>query len=207
MKKSITEKILRTLIREVMEEGISHDDNGYRTFHGDTVAFGCEECISDLETRITDASLRRDSFKRQTDAREHYNGILRVLRRQRRAALKEADVVVTNNGAPFSPRAAGSSHGGTLTVTEQVVGYAPPSKAGSGDPGYETIGDTSVAASPSDEETASTQRSRLSLADKEDLRAQMGQMQQQRSAALKKGDSVTANHLGVQLQRMQDVLG
>jgi hypothetical protein len=45
------------------------------------------------------------------------------------------------------------------------------------------------------------------LADKEDLRAQMGQMQQQRSAALKKGDSVTANHLGVQLQRMQDVLG
>jgi hypothetical protein len=87
-----------------------------------------------------------------------------------------------------------------------VVGYSPPPKSGD-DPGYETIGDTSVAASPHDEDEAHEQGSQLSLADKEDLRAQMGDLQQQRASALQKGDSVTANHVGVQLQRLQDVLG
>ena len=91
-------------------------------------------------------------------------------------------------------------------LREQVVGYEAPSKS-SGDPGYETIGDTSVAASSSDEDTARQQGSQLSIADREDLKAQFAQLQQQRSDALKKKDSATANHVGVQMRRLQDVLG
>ena len=92
------------------------------------------------------------------------------------------------------------------SLREQIVGYEAPSKS-SDDPGYETIGDTSVAASSGDEDTARQQGSQLSSADKGDLKTQIAQLQQQRSDALKKGDSATANHVGVQMQRLQDVLG
>ena len=91
-------------------------------------------------------------------------------------------------------------------LREQVVGYEPPSQSPD-DPGYETIGDTSVAAGAGDEDTASRQGSHLSSEDKEDLKSQLSQLQQQRSDALKRGDSATANHTGVQMQRLQDVLG
>ena len=91
-------------------------------------------------------------------------------------------------------------------LREQVVGYEPPSKTPE-DPGYETIGDTSVAAGSGDEGAARQQQSQLSSDDKEDLKAQFTQLQHQRSDALSKGDSATANHVGVQMQRLQDVLG
>lgn len=91
-------------------------------------------------------------------------------------------------------------------LREQVVGYEAPSKSPS-DPGYETIGDTSVAVGSSDEDTARQQRSQLSSEDEEDLKTQIAQLQQQRSGALKKGDSTTADHIGAQMQRLQDVLG
>jgi len=91
-------------------------------------------------------------------------------------------------------------------LREQVVGYEPPSKS-SDDPGYETIGDTSIAAGTGDEDTARQQGAQLSSEDKEDLKAQLAQLQQQRSDALKKGDAATADHTGVQMQRLQDVLG
>ena len=171
----------------------------HRTMVGDTVPFGCEACVADLEARIVDAGYRRDSMAGRTDGREHYNGILKVLRRERRAALKEAEKqMVIEAAVRLIVR---------NLLKEQVVGYSPPAKSSNDDPGYETIGDTSVAASPTDEDEARKQGSQLSLADKGDLRAQMGDLQQQRRAALKKGDSVTATHIGVQLQRLQDVLG
>ena len=91
-------------------------------------------------------------------------------------------------------------------LREQVVGYTAPSKS-SDDPGYETIGDTSVAAGSGDEDAARQQGSSLSSEDREDLKSQFTQLQQQRSDALKKGDSATADHTGVQMQRLQDVLG
>ena len=91
-------------------------------------------------------------------------------------------------------------------LREQVVGYEPPSKSPE-DPGYEAIGDTSVAAGSDDEGAARQQQSQLSSEDKEDLKAQFTQLQHQRSDALSKGDSATANHLGVQMQRLQGVLG
>jgi len=171
----------------------------HRTLTGEMVPFGCETCVSDLDSRIADAVWRRDSMAGRTDGREHYNGILKVLRREKRAALKEAEKqVVLETAVRLIVR---------NLLKEQVVGYSPPAKSSDDDPGYETIGDTSVAASPTDEDEARKQGSQLSLADKTDLRAQMGDLQNQRAAALKKGDAVSATHLGVQLQRLQDVLG
>tara|TARA_Y100000310_G_scaffold345283_1_gene463401 strand:+ start:3585 stop:4169 length:585 start_codon:yes stop_codon:yes gene_type:complete len=193
-------QISKTRLFQLIRESVgSGEQPTHRTLGGEMVSFGCDACVVDMDARIADATHRRDSMSRRTDGREHYNGILKVLRRERRAALKEAEKTAVSESA--------LRHMIRGILKEQVVGYSAPAKSGSGDPGYETIGDTSVPASTGDEDTARKQRSQLSLADKEDLRAQVGQMQQQRSAALKKGDSATANHLGVQLQRMQDVLG
>ena len=193
-------RILKDRLFQLIRESVgSGEQPAHRTLGGEMVSFGCDACVDDMDARIVDAIHRRDSMSRRTDGREHYNGILKVLRRERRAALKEAEKTAVSESA-LRRMIRG-------ILKEQVVGYSAPTKSGSGDPGYETIGDTSVPASTSDEDTARKQRSQLSLADEEDLRAQVGQMQQQRSAALKKGDSVTADHLGVQLQRMQDVLG
>ena len=53
--------------------------------------FGCPDCINDLELRIDDSRHHRDQCDSRTDAREHYNGILKVLRRELRSARKLAD--------------------------------------------------------------------------------------------------------------------
>jgi hypothetical protein len=52
------------------------------------VPFGSPECVQDIEVRIDDASVTRDNCPGRTDSREHYNGILRVLRRDLRSAKK-----------------------------------------------------------------------------------------------------------------------
>jgi hypothetical protein len=196
-----------TLFRLIRESVSANDQSQHRMLSGKMVPFGCEACVADMDDRIADAIYRRDSMAGRTDGREHYNGILKVLRRERRAALKEAEYTAHFPATTGKVLESMLRHMIRGVLKEQVVGYSPPSKSGDGDPGYETIGDTSVPASTSDEDTASKQRSQLSLADKEDLRAQMGQLQQQRADALKKGDSVAADHTGVQLRRMQDVLG
>lgn len=60
----------------------------HRCMNGDLVKFGSEKCIEDLDDRINDARLERDCCPGRTDAREHYNGILKVLRRKKRRAIK-----------------------------------------------------------------------------------------------------------------------
>ena len=92
---------------------------------------------------------------------------------------------------------------------EQVVGYSAPSKGGAaaGDTdGYMDIGDSSVMTSPEDESSARHMGKDLSIEDENQLRANIATLQQQRAAALKKGDSASAIHLGTMMQRMQDTL-
>ena len=187
-------KTLKNLINELSASG----QEMHRTISGKHVPFGCKECIADIETRIGDAVERRDALPHRSDARSHYNGMLKVLRRDKRSAIKEAQKGMMNESALrlFIRK----------TLEEQVVGYSAPSKSDS-DPGYETIGDTSVAAGTDDEDAAQQQHSQLSTDDEEDLRSQMSQLQQQRSDALSKGDTATADHTGVQMQRLQDILG
>ncbi len=77
----VTLYTLRTFIRESI-----HDVETYRTMTGKRVPFGSKVCIKDLEHRIEDACDVRDRLSRRSDAREHYNGMLKVLRRELRRA-------------------------------------------------------------------------------------------------------------------------
>jgi len=79
---------LRALIREAHREtGVSQ--KMHRTLGGDMVPFGCPTCVEDIEDRIEDATHARNHCAPRSDARGHYNGLLNVLRRDRRSAGKE----------------------------------------------------------------------------------------------------------------------
>ena len=81
---------LRTAIRKFIRESNGTPDypETHVTMAGKTVPFGCPACIEDLEHRIEDGKRQRDTCPGRTDAREHYNGVLKVLRRDLRAARK-----------------------------------------------------------------------------------------------------------------------
>lgn len=83
---SLIEKLVRLEIRKAINE--NHATEMHRTILGDTVPFGCDSCIEDIGHRIQDAAYERDSCAGRTDSREHYNGILKVLRRKLRRAGK-----------------------------------------------------------------------------------------------------------------------
>jgi len=78
---------LRSLITEI----VNGNPDQHRTLGGEYIPFGCQQCVDDLETRISDAAERRDSLVHRSDARTHYNGLLKVLRRDLRAARKVQD--------------------------------------------------------------------------------------------------------------------
>jgi len=79
---------LRHLIREI---AITTKLRDHKTQSGKIVKFGCPACIDDLEHRIDDNRYYRDQCDHRSDAREHYNGVLKVLRREIRSARKLAD--------------------------------------------------------------------------------------------------------------------
>jgi len=80
---------VKTLVREVLRE--MSGDTTHKTLGGGMVQFGCQTCVDDIAARISDAAWVRDSCPGRSDSRGHYNGVLNVLRRQKRAALKELD--------------------------------------------------------------------------------------------------------------------
>ena len=82
----ILENRVRRIFRKAIKEGAVQEM--HRTATGVMVPFGCDECVGDIEHRIDDAKYERDSCPGRTDAREHYNGILKVLRRKLRRANK-----------------------------------------------------------------------------------------------------------------------
>jgi hypothetical protein len=83
---------LRLAIREIICEqrraSTTELPDKHRTMSGKTVSFGCRTCVQDLDNRIEDAKFRRDACPLRSDSREHYNGILKVLRRELRGARK-----------------------------------------------------------------------------------------------------------------------
>ena len=56
--------------------------------NGRSVKVGSLSCVRDLEKRIIDAVTSRDSCDMRSDARLHYNGLLKILRRKLRQAVK-----------------------------------------------------------------------------------------------------------------------
>ncbi len=67
---------------------IENNSESYRCMNGDYVNFGSDRCLDDIVRRIEDASDTRDSCKRGTEKRSHYNGMLKYLRVQLRSAQK-----------------------------------------------------------------------------------------------------------------------
>ena len=83
-------KSVRNQIHDIILEMKSAGDfpETHTTMGGKRVPFGCAGCVRDLEKRIEDAKHSRDARSHRTDAREHYNGILKILRRDLRGARK-----------------------------------------------------------------------------------------------------------------------
>lgn len=77
-------KDLRAFITEVLKEGT----DTHQCVGGDVVAIDSIACYDDVCFRIDDATSSRNSYPLGTDAREHYNGLLKVLRRKKRRAKK-----------------------------------------------------------------------------------------------------------------------
>ncbi len=91
MSRALTETRLRQIILQEMH----HEEGGkeHRCFGGDMVPFGSPDCIADLEMRIDDATHQRNGCDVRTDSRDYYNGLLKVLRRDLRAANKEGQIM------------------------------------------------------------------------------------------------------------------
>ncbi len=86
MKRFLVERLVRRELRRALKENSAIEL--HRTMDGTMVPFGCDTCVEDIGDRIQDATYERDSCPGRTDSREHYNGILKVLRRKFRRANK-----------------------------------------------------------------------------------------------------------------------
>ena len=64
------------------------NDKKHRCVNGKIVNFGSQKSVSDITGRIEDALSSRDNCARGTEKRSHYNGLLKYLRMQLRAAQK-----------------------------------------------------------------------------------------------------------------------
>jgi hypothetical protein len=82
--------LLKRRLRAIISEVVAPID--FKTLHrcinGESVPPDSSECVDDLTFRIDDAREDRDACPTRTDAREHYNGLLRVLRRKLRQSRK-----------------------------------------------------------------------------------------------------------------------
>jgi hypothetical protein len=80
-------KILKSRLRSIIREQLG-SDRMHQCFGGDQVPFGSPDCLDDLQLRLDDATLSRNSCSIRSDARDYYNGLLKVLRRDMRGANK-----------------------------------------------------------------------------------------------------------------------
>ena len=60
----------------------------YVTIRGEKTKFGNKKSVEDLQYRIGDAERVRDSYPARSDGRVYFSGILRILRRELKAAQK-----------------------------------------------------------------------------------------------------------------------
>ena len=81
------ESILREIIRKTTIPDY------HVTIRGARAKFGSPQCIKDLEFRVGDAKRSRDAYPHRSDARVHYNGLLRVLRRELRSAIRVSNKI------------------------------------------------------------------------------------------------------------------
>lgn len=84
----MSNNLIRYLVRRVLLEQSSER---HLCLDGNFVSIDSQECYDDICKRIEDAKETRNMCSMQSDAREHYNGILKVLRRKQRKAKKHIE--------------------------------------------------------------------------------------------------------------------
>jgi len=67
---------------------LENNSEVHRCANGKVVPFGSDKCIEDITARIEDISFSRDASNKRSEARTYYNGMLKYLRMQLRAANK-----------------------------------------------------------------------------------------------------------------------
>ncbi len=77
-------KLISRFIRSVLLESC----DTHRCLDGSMVPIESEACYNDICVRIDDATETRNLCSMRSDAREYYNGVLKVLRRKKRQAGK-----------------------------------------------------------------------------------------------------------------------
>ncbi len=77
---------VQTVITESFRKNIIPDH--YVTITGIKIKFGSKKCIDDIQCRIADAIRIRQCYPARSDGKIYYSGILRILRRELRAAQK-----------------------------------------------------------------------------------------------------------------------
>jgi hypothetical protein len=77
---------VQTIITESFRKNVLPDH--YVTIRGKKITFGCKDCVEDISFRITDAIRIRNCYPARSDGKVYYSGILRILRRELRAAQK-----------------------------------------------------------------------------------------------------------------------
>ena len=91
MRRLLLKRRLRKIITEVLSDESPVEQ--HRCISGEEVSLDTPECVTDIQYRIEDAAADRDVCSVRTDARVHYNGLLRVLRRKLRKAQKLQPVI------------------------------------------------------------------------------------------------------------------
>ena len=76
---------LRVFVRQVLRESSS---DKHLCLDGRHVPIESQDCFDDVSARIEDAIATRNLCSMQSDARDHYNGVLKVLRRKQRRSRK-----------------------------------------------------------------------------------------------------------------------
>jgi|LauGreDrversion4_2_1035121.scaffolds.fasta_scaffold2220118_1 hypothetical protein len=84
--KTPVELYVNELLRESYRKNVLPDH--YVTIRGKKIKFGCKDCVEDISFRITDAIRIRNCYPGRSDGRVYYSGILRILRRELKAAQK-----------------------------------------------------------------------------------------------------------------------
>lgn len=86
----VKEHDIRRLVRSLL---IESQCEKHLCMDGNLVPIESQECYDDICMRIADAKTTRNMCSMQSDARDHYNGILKVLRRKQRRAKKFVDEI------------------------------------------------------------------------------------------------------------------
>ena len=67
---------------------LENNSEKHRCTNGKIVSFGSSKCVKDIKDRIEDTTFSRDSCSKRSESRTYYNGMLKYLRMQLRAANK-----------------------------------------------------------------------------------------------------------------------